>query len=686
MAAVSSGYSPLDHHGGEALQKADVGVPELSEGETSSSALQPKRSSEKTLRYAAVALCALFSFVAVLFLTRQHNSATEDAGLRSARHGPRLADTGEEIGLAANAAKIKSFYMYRVQNDEDYSPENQNMANVGGALWYLHNEIVWHHFLRAGTFASTPKTRIERYLVFTRATPQLYAKGMNFGVVNTYDLGQCTGPFKCENLQEYGPVVGCESWKKRPDGKMGNNFPHGQWVGQNFYPNAMWYSLPGRCSSLKFWNQTGNCEKKEPSGACPANTVPTGEKDCTYTYQKVGEISINEIENISSFDALIKGEGREYDKIADKGVHLHFWDHIKDEKACQKRIDRVLKLFEDKYPKQPVLKDPECDFEVEKFYPYFPQGYFHTSTSTTPGPVGKTAAATASTLRLSDERRGSFLVIGDWGYDAGEHGSVSSKCQRAVAEKMLHEIDKLGDVKFVINVGGSFFPKGVTSKEDQQWQSKWRDVYDKKLRNVPWYSVYGNRDYRSDPCACTADPTKCAQINYDIRDLEHFYMPGYSWYKDHPELDLEVLALDLGGETRSKSFDDCNFTSCPGACRENMQKRSKEALELFHKRSAASIAKNLLVFSHYPTEYFGAGSDILEGLGSDRKHKILYFGGHRHVTEEESSEVVTSWTVGGGGGWSCDGKHQGFVVGEIQHDYSVKTRAALVDYDTCCGG
>jgi len=227
MAAVSSGYSPLDHHGGEALQKADVGVPELSEGETSSSALQPKRSSEKTLRYAAVALCALFSFVAVLFLTRQHNSATEDAGLRSARHGPRLADTGEEIGLAANAAKIKSFYMYRVQNDEDYSPENQNMANVGGALWYLHNEIVWHHFLRAGTFASTPKTRIERYLVFTRATPQLYAKGMNFGVVNTYDLGQCTGPFKCENLQEYGPVVGCESWKKRPDGKMGSNFPMG---------------------------------------------------------------------------------------------------------------------------------------------------------------------------------------------------------------------------------------------------------------------------------------------------------------------------------------------------------------------------------------------------------------------------------------------------------------------------
>ena len=31
---------------------------------------------------------------------------------------------------------------------------------------------------------------------------------MKFGVVNTYDLGECTGPFKCQNLKHYGPTVG----------------------------------------------------------------------------------------------------------------------------------------------------------------------------------------------------------------------------------------------------------------------------------------------------------------------------------------------------------------------------------------------------------------------------------------------------------------------------------------------
>lgn len=30
---------------------------------------------------------------------------------------------------------------------------------------------------------------------------------MAFGIVNTYDIGKCTGPFKCENLQHYGPTV-----------------------------------------------------------------------------------------------------------------------------------------------------------------------------------------------------------------------------------------------------------------------------------------------------------------------------------------------------------------------------------------------------------------------------------------------------------------------------------------------
>eukprot|EP00930_Biecheleria_cincta_P051439 TRINITY_DN36626_c0_g1_i1.p1 TRINITY_DN36626_c0_g1~~TRINITY_DN36626_c0_g1_i1.p1 ORF type:complete len:437 (+),score=35.67 TRINITY_DN36626_c0_g1_i1:30-1313(+) len=268
------------------------------------------------------------------------------------------------------------FYMYRVQNDEDYSPENQNMANIGGALWYLHNEIVFHHWNRGGTYASTPKTRIERFEVRTRATPKLYKQGMNFGVVNTYDLGQCTGPFKCENLKEYGPVVGCETWQQGEHLKYNNTFPHQQWVGKNMYPNAIWYSLPGACSSSKFWHQQGQCSKSEPSGACPQGVTPTGKEDCTYSYKKVGEIRISDLEGIKSFNDLVVNGGREYDRDTDAGVNMHFWDHINSTQACQERIDKVNRMFEDKFPYQATLADPICDFDVMKFYPNFPGGDF----------------------------------------------------------------------------------------------------------------------------------------------------------------------------------------------------------------------------------------------------------------------------------------------------------------------
>ena len=91
-------------------------------------------------------------------------------------------------------------------------------------------------------------------------------------------------------------------------------------------------------------------------------------------------------------------------------------------------------------------------------------------------------------------RVASFMVIGDWGYDGVAHGNVGRHCQGVIASRMHQEFTELGDVKFVINVGDSFYPGGVTSKDDSAWHSKWRNVYSSSVRSVPWYSVYGNHD------------------------------------------------------------------------------------------------------------------------------------------------------------------------------------------------
>lgn len=295
------------------------------------------------------------------------------------------------------------------------------------------------------------------------------------------------------------------------------------------------------------------------------------------------------------------------------------------------------------------------------------------------------------------QRRGSFLVIGDWGWDEGLHGNVpNTSCQTEIASKMLAKMEELGDVKFIINVGDSFYPEGLTGKDDPQWDTKWRNIYDPKLRSIPWYSVYGNHDYHHDPCACTSDPNECAQVNYNVSNLEYFYMPGYNWYQEHPELDLEVIGLDMnkfmeGWNSSAKiedmSFADCQWSPCKEDCYGNSDARADQGFELFSKRLEESTAKNLLVFSHYPTDYFQSVPEFLRNLSMNDKHDINYFGGHRHNVDQTSTWQITpntNWLVGGGGGWSCDGPDQGFVVGEIDDDYKITTHSVLVDYNICC--
>jgi len=285
-------------------------------------------------------------------------------------------------------------------------------------------------------------------------------------------------------------------------------------------------------------------------------------------------------------------------------------------------------------------------------------------------------------------RKASFIVLGDWGFDYNDHGNVKPECQKAVARKMLEKFEELGDVKFIINVGDSFYPNGVRSKSDHQWERKWRAVYAKKLRSVPWYSVYGNHDYHNDGCACASHHGHCAQHNADIHNHRYFFMPNFSYSVHHPELDLEVVGLELNHyqDWISPDLADCEYTRCPMHCRKNAHRRALEAFELFHHRRHHSPAKNLVVFSHYPTFHFKKGAPhFLEGL-KDHSKRITYFGGHHHDVRKSTDTIHPNveWVVGGGGGWGCDGSMQGFVVGEINDQNEVHTHSVVVPEHHCC--
>lgn len=278
--------------------------------------------------------------------------------------GSRLIYTDPRL-FKPSKAPLMDFYMYRAQTNETYDPENQDLGNAGGVLWYLHNEIVWHpHLKRSGTYFSHSKTRIERFRVKARATEPLYDLGMNFGVVNTFDSTKCTGPFKCDNFRKYGYTVGCETWVRGSSA-----FPHSQWVGKNVYPGAKWYSLPGPCSSKGLGDKTASCLREEPGGACHNDAEPTGEGNCTYNFAKVGEIAIDDLEGITDPEQFVANGGAEYDRKLDDGIHNHFWAKKGDVHADQWRINQFLRLFKEKYPDQPELEEPPCDFNKYKLFP-----------------------------------------------------------------------------------------------------------------------------------------------------------------------------------------------------------------------------------------------------------------------------------------------------------------------------
>jgi len=263
--------------------------------------------------------------------------------------------------LQPSTAEPLTFFMYRVQSDQDYAPENQNMANLAGALWYLHNEIVNNRGHRR-----FHKTRVQRYKVTVKATQPMVDDGLLWGTRFAFDAGECTGPWNCMDAwQRYGYFVGCN----RVD-----EFPTQQWRGKVYYPNASWYSLPGKCNSRRYNKHSVECELEEPGGVCDD---VTGQGNCTYSYTSAGEISIDELEGVENFADFVAAGGWEYNNQTDRGEHMTFWDDKYNTTACERRLARARELFEALPSRgnvtQEDLPEPVCDYSKSQFYAHVPQ-------------------------------------------------------------------------------------------------------------------------------------------------------------------------------------------------------------------------------------------------------------------------------------------------------------------------
>eukprot|EP00929_Paragymnodinium_shiwhaense_P045625 TRINITY_DN23283_c0_g1_i1.p1 TRINITY_DN23283_c0_g1~~TRINITY_DN23283_c0_g1_i1.p1 ORF type:complete len:532 (+),score=92.06 TRINITY_DN23283_c0_g1_i1:83-1597(+) len=276
----------------------------------------------------------------------------------------------------------KTFYMYRAQNDEDYPPLNTNMANLGGVLWYLHNEVVNRCDSGRGRgewgYRRFKITRIIRYRVTYRPTSELYNEGGNvFGVRVAFDSGACTGAFRgmrdCKGVwKRYGYIVGCNvlgegPYPTCPDKSAENYCPIN-------YRDAAWFSFPGPCPDNKFDQCSDAQAKKDPGGF---SRQVTGDKDATWTYEEAGEINIDDLVGISarykSHRDFCNAGCLEYIKYGhkkDTGKCTDWWNGKMDEVKNLERIKKTDEAFKKAYPEMPGDDDMniKCDFDREKFY------------------------------------------------------------------------------------------------------------------------------------------------------------------------------------------------------------------------------------------------------------------------------------------------------------------------------
>ena len=127
------------------------------------------------------------------------------------------------------------------------------------------------------------------------------------------------------------------------------------------------------------------------------------------------------------------------------------------------------------------------------------------------GMVNRNPVCTEASLRnttTQDTLR--FFALGDWGRNgAHKQKKLANAMEQSAAEKRID---------FVISLGDNFYPDGVSSMNDKQWQKSFEKIYTgPNLKSIPWYAALGNHDYLSDPTAEIAYSKKCSR----------WFMPDY---------------------------------------------------------------------------------------------------------------------------------------------------------------
>lgn len=132
-----------------------------------------------------------------------------------------------------------------------------------------------------------------------------------------------------------------------------------------------------------------------------------------------------------------------------------------------------------------------------------------------------------TTAAKTDNTKVSFLAFGDWGTGGND--------QKITAAAMVTYC-RDHDCDFVQTLGDNFYPNGVSSVDDPQWETKYRSVY--KNLGLPFYVAIGNHDLR-----------QSALPQYEYARIDpSWHLPNIYYLSQWPEGSstpiLEIFVID----------------------------------------------------------------------------------------------------------------------------------------------
>ncbi len=212
-----------------------------------------------------------------------------------------------------------------------------------------------------------------------------------------------------------------------------------------------------------------------------------------------------------------------------------------------------------------------------------------------------------------------LLLVGDMGTGDEHQAAVAVAMNRYCHSHKLAAIIFLGD---------NFYPKGVESVDDPQWQSKFVKPYGTDsdcLSKLPFYALLGNHDYKGNPSA---------QIAY------HGKSPD--WIMPHRFYDLRIGRLLQLTMIDTNILDVCGFDQY---C----------SIDFMLKSLANTNAPYKIVLGHHPiASASGKYSQTFQGWVLEKllcNHARYYISGHSHHLEHRASAQcpLDMFVVGGGG-------------------------------------